>query len=67
MQEERQHIEEELHMLQSAEEQLQSTIKQLQLAQLQVVEEARSLKLQLIVEQEARTALQRQVGDVTIK
>ena len=54
-------MEEELHMLQSAEEQLQNTVKQLQVAQGQVVEEAQSLKSQLVIEQEARTALQRQV------
>ena len=54
-------MEEELHMLQSAEEQLQNTVKQLQVAQGQVVEEAQSLKSQLEMEQETRTALQRQV------
>ena len=48
-------------MLQSAEEQLQTTVTQLQVAQQQVVEQAESLKSQLIIEQEARAALQRQV------
>ena len=57
-------MEEELQMLQSAEEQLQNTVKQLQVAQGQVVEEAQSLKSQLVIEQEARTALQRQVTHV---
>ena len=54
-------MEEELQMLQSAEEQLQNTVKQLQVAQGQVVEEAQSLKSQLVIEQKARTALQIQV------
>ncbi len=48
-------------MLQSAEEQLQSTVQQLQVAQQQVVDEANTLKSQLVIEQEARSALQRQV------
>ena len=54
-------MEEELQMLQLAEEQLQSPVKQLQVAQEQVVDEAQSLKSQLFIEQEARTALQKQV------
>lgn len=48
-------------MLHSAEEQLQSTVSQLQVAQQDVVKEADKLKSLLLVEQDARTALQRQV------
>ena len=51
-------------MLQSAEEQLQSTVNQLQVAQQQVVQEAQTLKSQLLIEQETRTALQRQVYSI---
>ncbi len=55
-------MEEELHALQTAEEQLQSTVQQLQVAQQDVVAEADTLKSQLVVEQQARIGLQRQVS-----
>ena len=60
-QEERLQIEDELKMLQSAEETLQSTVGQLQTAQNLIQQEADAMRQQLVQEQEARTTLQQQV------
>ena len=55
-------MEETLRELQSAEDQLRSTVKQLQVTQQQFVSETETLRQQLVTEQETRIDLQKQVS-----